>query len=92
MALTKAQKAKVASGRLSDAADVMLDQTMSLIKHILMKHETAQLEVMAEMKEEIERYRAACQMALEALERGPWTEDTRIKSNQAIAKLREVLE
>ena len=41
---------------------------------------------------ELGMHRTACQMALEALERGPWTEDTRIKSNQAIAELREVLE
>lgn len=53
MALNERQRKKVSSGRITDAAEVMTEQTLNLIKHILLKHETAQLEVMAEMKEEI---------------------------------------
>ena len=57
MTLNARQRKQVASGRITDAAVVMTEQTLNLIKHILLKHETAQLEVMAEMKEEIESLR-----------------------------------
>jgi hypothetical protein len=73
MALNANQRKKVASGRLTDAAEVMTEQTLHLIKHILLKHETAQLEVMAEMQEEIERLRkieAAARKALDHESRG----------------------
>ena len=57
MTLNARQRKQVASGRITDAAEVMTEQTLNLIKHILLKLETAQLEVMAEMKEEIESLR-----------------------------------
>lgn len=65
MTLNAQQLKKVSSGRITDAADVMLDQTLHMIKCILMKHETAQLEVMAEMQEEITRLRQVCRDAYE---------------------------
>lgn len=65
MSLNKRQREKVASGRITDAAEVMTETTLNLIKHILLKHETAQLEVMAEMKEEIERLHRVCRDAYE---------------------------
>ena len=43
--------------KLTEAADSMIDTSMSMIRHILVKHETAQLEVMMEMKEEMEKLR-----------------------------------
>lgn len=53
MSLNAAQRKKVSSGRISDAADVMLEQSLHMIKCVLLKHEIAQLEVMAEMQDRI---------------------------------------
>lgn len=99
--LTKLQAAAITAApteeqKVRAAAEVMVERPLDLIKHILMKHETAVIEVMREQQERIATLESVLRVALGALEKSRGLEPVDIdwvkgQRKAAIKQIREVL-